>query len=145
MYYCCTPATNTHVFRGYPSIPLAWSFRGTLDNSALCSHVARPDSPSNGPCAESQNTPALTGSNPTHSVPHHMGKYPKYCTMASRRPKLELWSDVPLVGDPDRIHAQYPGDASSRPFPDCPSLATFCYPMHDVISLTTRGAKGRGP
>ena len=72
-----------------------------------------------------------------------MGKYPGYCPMASRWSKLELWLDGPLIGDPDWIHVQYPGDASLCPFPDCPSLATFCYPMHDVISITTRGAKGR--
>jgi len=57
--------------------------------------------------------------------------------MALRWPKLELRSDGPLIGDPDRIHAQYPGDAFSLPFPDFPPVATFCYPVHNVISLST--------
>jgi hypothetical protein len=63
--------------------------------------------------------------------------------MALGRPKLELWADGPFVGDPDRVHSKYPGEAVPRPFPDFPPLATFYDPMHDSIVLPTIGAEGR--
>ena len=65
--------------------------------------------------------------------------------MALGRPKLELRADGPFVGDPDRAHSQYPGDAVSRPFPDFPPLATFYYPVHDGIVLPTIGVGGASP
>jgi len=62
--------------------------------------------------------------------------------MALGRPKLELRADGPFVGDPDRVHSQYLGNAVSRPFPDFPPLATFYDPVHDCIVLPTIGAEG---
>ena len=63
--------------------------------------------------------------------------------MALGHPKLELRGDGPFVGDPDRVHSQYPGSAVSRPFPDFPPLVTFYDTVHDCIVLHTIGAEGR--
>jgi hypothetical protein len=78
-----------------------------------------------------------------YPVSHHVCDYPKYCHMASWWPYMELRTKGPLFGNPDRIHAQYPGDTFSRPFPNFPSLPTFCYPVHECISFYTLVAEGR--
>ena len=63
--------------------------------------------------------------------------------MASGRPKLELRADGPFVGDPERVHSQYPRHAVSRPFPDFPPFATFYDPVHGCIVFPTTGAEER--
>ena len=62
--------------------------------------------------------------------------------MALGRPKLELWSDGPFAGNPDRVHSHYAGDAVPRPFPDFPPLATFYDPVLYCVLLHTIGTEG---
>jgi hypothetical protein len=113
---------------------LDWAVRGLLDSFLLCSHDQFPDTPSFEPCARSPDTPAWTASDSLLPLPHHVRNNPVYFPMASWWPYMELPSKGPLVGNPGRIHAQYPGDTFS-PFPNFPPLPTFCYPEHDYIVL----------
>ena len=130
--YCCTPLSHTHVSRVHPSSRTSLVIHRIV---RLVPHFVHTSLVlirlPTGPAHEVERLLRSRSPTPTHSVPHHVRKYPEYCPMASQWPKLELWSAGPLIGDPDRIHALYPGDEFSRPLPDFPPLATLlscaCY------------------